>query len=115
MTAPAALARPATRLRAVCFMGLSMIAFAAMMVGAIHPAASLARAKEAGTMVPVEAMRRAVQVASLASPLRYSMDCLLGIFLKGSGWRLLWPQVAAMAGLGAGVLALGVWRLGRRL
>lgn len=37
------------------------------------------------------------RLASLASPLRYYMECLLGIFLKGSGWRrMLWPQVAAM-------------------
>jgi ABC-2 type transport system permease protein len=68
-----------------------------------------------GTMVPIEAMPRAVQLASLASPLRYYMDCLLGIFLKGSGWRLLWPQVAAMGGLGTIVLGLGLWRLGRWL
>lgn len=68
-----------------------------------------------GTMVPVEAMPRPVQIASLASPLRYYMDSLLGIFLKGSGWRILWPQVAAMSLLGAGVLAAGLWRLGRWL
>lgn len=68
-----------------------------------------------GTMVPVEAMPRPVQLASLASPLRYYMDCLLAIFLKGSGLDLLWPQVTAMAGLGAAILALGVWRLGRWL
>ena len=38
-----------------------------------------------GTMVPVESMPRALQIASLASPLRHYLDIVLGIFLKGSG------------------------------
>lgn len=68
-----------------------------------------------GTMVPIEAMPRPVQLASLVGPLRYYMESLLGTFLEGSGWRLLWPQVAAMGGIGAVVLPLGLWRLGRWL
>jgi ABC-2 type transport system permease protein len=68
-----------------------------------------------GTMVPIESMPRPVQLATLVSPLRYYMDALLGIFLKGSGWRLLWPDLAAMAGLGAAILAVALWRLRSRL
>lgn len=68
-----------------------------------------------GTMVPIESMPRPVQLATLVSPLRYYMDALPGIFLKGSGWRLLWPDLAAMGGLGAAILALARWRLRSRL
>lgn len=64
-----------------------------------------------GTMVPVENMPRLAQLATLASPLRYYMDCLLGIFLKGAGWEVLWPQIAAMTALGLAILGCGLLRL----
>jgi ABC-2 type transport system permease protein len=68
-----------------------------------------------GTMVPIESMPRALQIASLASPLRFYMDSLLGLFLKGSGLDLLWPQVAAMGGLSAIITALSLGRLRRQI
>jgi len=49
------------------------------------------------------------------SPLRYSLDIGLGIFLKGVGIEILWPQAAAMASLGLGILPLGLWRFRRQL
>jgi ABC-2 type transport system permease protein len=68
-----------------------------------------------GTMVPVESMPRAIQLLSYASPLRYYLEIGLGIFLKGVGMRVLWPQVVAMSSLGVGILALGLWRFRRQL
>jgi ABC-2 type transport system permease protein len=53
-----------------------------------------------GTVVPVESMPEFLQKLSLASPLRYYMDVILGIFLKGAGIRELWPQALAMFAIG---------------
>lgn len=63
-----------------------------------------------GTMVPIESMPWALQRLSYLSPLRYYFAIALGIFLKGGGFGVLWPQAVAMGGLGSGILALGLWR-----
>lgn len=54
-----------------------------------------------GTLAPVASMPGFLQYLSLASPLRYYMDVILGIFLKGIGIAELWPQGLALAGIGA--------------
>ena len=58
-----------------------------------------------GTVVPVESMPRALQVASLASPLRHYMEVILGVFLKGAGLSELWPHALALAGIAAVLFA----------
>ncbi len=68
-----------------------------------------------GVMVPVESMPRAIQLLSLLSPLRYYQEIGLGIFLKGVGIDVLWPQALAMGTLGVAILALGLWRFRARL
>ena len=68
-----------------------------------------------GVLVPQESMPRAIQLLSLLSPLRYYHEIGLGIFVKGVGTAVLWPQAAAMGGLGLGLFGLGVWRLGRQI
>lgn len=64
-----------------------------------------------GTMVPIESMARPLQLLSLLSPLRYYMDAILGIFLKGNGLAILWPGIAAMAALGAVIFAASLSRV----
>lgn len=54
-----------------------------------------------GTLVPVESMPEPLQVLSLASPLRHYMTIILGIFLKGAGMSVLWPEALALAVIGA--------------
>lgn len=58
-----------------------------------------------GTIVPVESMPRALQIASLASPLRHYMEVILSVFLKGAGLAQLWPQMLALLGIGAVLFA----------
>ncbi len=43
------------------------------------------------------------------------MEIGLGIFLKGVGITVLWPQAVAMGGLGLGIFALGILRVRKRL
>lgn len=68
-----------------------------------------------GTMVPVESMPKLIQFLSYVSPLTYYMEIGLGIFLKGVGIEVLWPQAVAMGILGLGMFALGLWRFERQL
>ena len=41
-------------------------------------------------------------------PLRYFLIVLRGAYLKGAGMAILWPQMAAMAGLGAALLTIAI-------
>jgi ABC-2 type transport system permease protein len=68
-----------------------------------------------GTVVPIESMPRALQYVSLASPVRYYMEIALGIFLKGTGWNVLWPQFAALLAIGSALAGWGLSRLKTRL
>jgi ABC-2 type transport system permease protein len=54
-----------------------------------------------GTVVPIESMPRALQIASLASPLRHYMEVILAVFLKGADLAQLWPQALALLLMGA--------------
>lgn len=53
-----------------------------------------------GTVVPIESMPRALQIASLVSPLRHYMEVILAVFLKGAGLAELWPHALALVGIG---------------
>ncbi|MCX7604596.1 MAG: ABC transporter permease, partial [Bryobacteraceae bacterium] len=48
-----------------------------------------------GFAFPIRNMPEPVQWLTLLNPLRYFMEIVRGVFLKGSGIGLLWPQLAA--------------------
>lgn len=68
-----------------------------------------------GTMVPVGNMPEFLQWLTYLSPLRYYADATMGIFLKGVGLDILWPQALALAVLGIIFLGSGVLQLKRSL
>lgn len=68
-----------------------------------------------GTMVPVTNMPPFLQWLTVFSPLRYYVDVTLGIFLKGVGLEVLWPQALALAALAVVLLGIGALRLRRSL
>lgn len=68
-----------------------------------------------GTMVPVSNMPLALQWLTYLSPLRYYVEIILGIFLKGVGLEALWRQALALAIFGILLLGLGTLRLRRSL
>jgi ABC-2 type transport system permease protein len=51
-------------------------------------------------MFPIANMPVLVQYLTYANPLRYFLVVLRGIFLKGAGPETLWPQMAALLGMG---------------
>jgi ABC-2 type transport system permease protein len=53
-----------------------------------------------GMMSPVDNMPDILQWLSLLNPLRYTLTITLGVFLKGVGLSVLWPQVVGLAALG---------------
>ena len=68
-----------------------------------------------GFIFPIENMPGVIQYATYLIPLRYFLVIVRGIFLKGIGIDLLWPQAAALAAWGAVVLALAVARSRKRM
>jgi ABC-2 type transport system permease protein len=67
-----------------------------------------------GFIFPIENMPRPIQVFTYLIPLRYFLVIVRGIFLKGIGLELLWPQAAALAAWGTVVLCLAVSRSRKR-
>lgn len=61
-----------------------------------------------GTVVPIESMPPFLQTVSLISPLRYYMDVILGVFLKGAGIAELWGQALALAVIGSALFLLSL-------
>jgi ABC-2 type transport system permease protein len=67
-----------------------------------------------GFIFPIENMPPVIQACTYVIPLRYFLVIVRGIFLKGIGLDLLWPQAAALAAWGLIVLSLAVARSGKR-
>ena len=68
-----------------------------------------------GFAFPIHNMPVAVQYLSYLDPIRYFMDIVRGIFLKGVGFSALWPQMAALLIYGVSVLGLSVTRFHKSL
>jgi ABC-2 type transport system permease protein len=64
---------------------------------------------------PISTMPHWLQMMTYAVPLRYFLVVLRGTYLKGVGMSVLWPQMAAMAGLGVGLLGLAILRFRKSL
>jgi ABC-2 type transport system permease protein len=64
---------------------------------------------------PISTMPHWMQLVSYANPLRYFLVVVRGTYLKGVGMEILWPQMAAMAGLGALLLTAAILRFQKAL
>ena len=67
-----------------------------------------------GFIFPIENMPQVIQPITYLIPLRYFLVIVRGIFLKGIGFELLWPQALAMLAWGTVVLGLAVLRSRKR-
>ncbi len=68
-----------------------------------------------GFMFPIENMPRIIQWVTYLVPLRYFVEIVRGVFLRGVGMEVLWPQMAVLAALGAVIFALSATRFQKRL
>jgi len=68
-----------------------------------------------GFVFPIENMPSWIQPLTYLIPLRYFLIIVRGIFLKGIGLDILWPQAAALLAWGLVVLILATLRSSKRL
>ena len=68
-----------------------------------------------GFMFPIANMPEAVQWLTYLNPLRYFLVIIRGIFLKGVGPSVLWPQMLALAVMGRVALWLATKRFHKTL
>jgi ABC-2 type transport system permease protein len=68
-----------------------------------------------GFTFPIENMPGAIQVVTYIIPLRYFLEIIRGVVLKGVGIETLWPQALALLAIGVTVLGLAVSRFQKRL
>ena len=63
-----------------------------------------------GFVYPIANMPKVVQWFTYLNPLRYYLVIIRGVFLKGLGMEVLWPQLLALALLGTTMLLLAAGR-----
>jgi len=68
-----------------------------------------------GFMFPIANMPEVIQWMTYLNPLRYFLVILRGLFLKGIGTEILWPQLVALAVMGVLVLWFAAKRFSKTL
>ncbi len=68
-----------------------------------------------GFSFPIRNMPEAVQYLTYLNPLRYFVEIVRGIFLKGVGISILWPQMVVLGLYGTTVLLLSASRFKKKL
>jgi ABC-2 type transport system permease protein len=85
------------------------VAFQAAMLASFLPTLMLS-----GFIFPISSMPRFLQIVTYAVPARYFLIALRGVVLKGAGWRVFVPDLAALAAFAVIVLTLASIRLRRQ-
>jgi ABC-2 type transport system permease protein len=68
-----------------------------------------------GFAFPIRNMPVAVQYLTYLNPVRYFTEIVRGLFLRGVGVEVLWPQMVALAVFGTAILTLSALRFRKRL
>jgi ABC-2 type transport system permease protein len=68
-----------------------------------------------GFAFPIRNMPIAIQYLTYLNPVRYFMEIVRGIFLKGTGVAVLWPQMVALFVFGVVVVGVSALRFHKRL
>jgi ABC-2 type transport system permease protein len=68
-----------------------------------------------GFNFPIRNMPVVVQYLTYLNPLRYFMEIVRGVFLKGVGFEALWPKILALFIYGTTILALSAIRFHKTL
>jgi ABC-2 type transport system permease protein len=61
-----------------------------------------------GFLFPISSMPKVMQAITTFIPLRYFLIVVRSLFLKGTGWSVLWPQVVVLIGFAALTLTVAV-------
>jgi ABC-2 type transport system permease protein len=68
-----------------------------------------------GFMFPIENMPLGFQYVTYLNPLTYYLIIIRGVFLKGSGIDVLWPELLSLLVLGVIIIALSAFRFRKRM
>ena len=68
-----------------------------------------------GLIFPIANMPPAIQYVTYAIPVRYYATIIRGVFLRGSGLDVLWPQALALLVMGLTILSVAAFRFRKRL
>lgn len=68
-----------------------------------------------GFTFPIRNMPVAAQYLTYVNPVRYFMEIVRGVFLKGAGVSALWPQLLALATFGVVILTFSGLRFHKKL
>jgi drug efflux transport system permease protein len=68
-----------------------------------------------GFGTPISSMPEAMQWLTYLDPLRYFLVVLRGVYLKGVGLDVLWPQLAAIGVFGVVMLSISIFRFQKSL
>ena len=68
-----------------------------------------------GFIYPIANMPEAIRSITIVNPLRHVLVIIRGIFLKGVGADVLWPQMLALFLIGLAVLTFAVSRFRKTL
>jgi ABC-2 type transport system permease protein len=68
-----------------------------------------------GLIFPLDSMPALAQKITYGIPLRYYAVIIRGVFLKGAGFAVLWPQALALCGFAVGFLVLATLRFNKSL
>jgi ABC-2 type transport system permease protein len=68
-----------------------------------------------GFVFPIANMPQVIQWLTFLNPLKHFLIIIRGIFLKGTGFAVLWPQFLYLAILGAAVFIGAVNRFQKRI
>jgi ABC-2 type transport system permease protein len=68
-----------------------------------------------GFSFPINSMPTSVQWLTYLNPIRYFMEIIRGIFLRGTGPSILWPQMLALAVFGIVIFTYSALRFRKKL
>ncbi len=68
-----------------------------------------------GLIFPIENMPPLIQLVTYAIPLRYYAEIIRGVFLRGSGLGVLWPEAVTLLCMGAAIMTVASLRFRKRL
>jgi ABC-2 type transport system permease protein len=68
-----------------------------------------------GLTTPVETMPEALQVATLANPIRFGIDMVRRVYLEGAGLSTVWPDLLPLLLIAVATLPAAAWLFRNRL
>jgi ABC-2 type transport system permease protein len=68
-----------------------------------------------GFVFPLEHMPVGIRVVSYFFPGRYFVTAIRGVYLKGVGLEVLWPEALMLAAFSIGIVWLSAWRFQEKL